>query len=141
MSPQTAPTMSHIHELLRQEFGRMAPSLDEDGTTQLVHLPGGRYAVVCRMTTPATITVSKTVALDLTFEQPGLADFLLREHADWLFGRFERVGGALRVEHTVTAAHVDGETLRRIVVAVHSSAFRAEGVLASCGVIDVEEER
>ncbi len=108
---------------------------------QPLDIPGGRYAVVLRLSSPQTLTASKVVALSVDFERPGLADFLLREHAALMFGRFERVGErGLAVEHSVFSQAISGPQLTRVVLAVHQAAINAYQTLAAVGVIDEDEE-
>ncbi|MCP9491661.1 MAG: hypothetical protein MSC31_17565 [Solirubrobacteraceae bacterium MAG38_C4-C5] len=140
MATTLATTMECVHELAVQEFGRLAPPLAHDDSVQLLHLPGGEFAVVVLLSSPETLTVRKAVARGVDFERPGLADFLMREHAELIFGRFERVEeNTLSVEHSVFAEAITGSQLARVALAVHEAALGAYKTLLAVGVIDEED--
>lgn len=142
MTPATIEmTMQRVHELLVQEFGRLARPLADEGKLQLLDIPGGRFAVVLRASSEETLTISKAISDNVDFERPGLADFLLHEHADFIFGRFERVGErGLSVEHSVYAEGITGPQLTRVVLVVHSVAAEAYKTLEAVGVIAKTDE-
>lgn len=135
-------TMHDIHGLLVAEIGRLAPPLIDGEDVQLVHLPGGRYATVLRLSSPDTLTVSKKVANTVDFERPGLAAFLMREHSKFIFGRFECVGeGDLMVEDSIFVdSAVAGEQIMRVVMAVHAIAVEAHKTLIDVGVIEADDD-
>ena len=128
------PIMQRVHDLMGSEFGRLAPELEEGGEIQPVYLPGGEYAVVVARSSPSTVTVHKTVGSP-DFSVPGLSDCLLREHSTWLFGRLERNGDALAVEHTLHTNVLDGGTLATVVKAVHEMAVATERFLTAAGAL------
>ena len=129
----TAP-MDFVHGVLAEEFGRMAPELEDDGRLQPVYLPGGSYAVVIAQSSPTTITIRKLIGRP-DFERPGLADYLLSEHSRWLLGRFERNEDTLVVEHTLTLDALTPGTLVRTVRVVHDAATDAERTLVAIGAL------
>ncbi len=128
------PVMQKVHDLMGREFGRLAPDLDEAGDVQLVYLPGGDYALVVARSSPSTVTVHKTVGRP-DFSIRGLSDYLLREHSTWLFGRLERNGDALAVEHTLHVAELDGGALATAVKSVHEMAVATERFLSAAGAL------
>lgn len=135
----TGTVMGRVHDCLVREFGRLTPGLTDDGRAQLVYLPGGRYATVVVMSSENTVTVRKMVgAPDLT--EPGVAEFLLREHSKFLYGRFELNDDHLVVEHTIG---VDCLTtaLPTAVRAVHSVACDAEQLLQQVEVLGKDEQQ
>jgi len=77
-----------------------------------------------------TITIRKAISAP-NFDQPCLSDFLLREHARWLFGCFERNDDMLAVEHTLAIEGLGGEVLGNIVRAIHAIACDTERLLVS----------
>lgn len=134
----TIETMAEVHEILSTEFGRLAPELTQDGT-QLVHLPGGAYAVVVHRSTEETITIHKGIGCP-QWDRPGLADFLLREHSRWLLARLERNEDMLAVEYTVLIDGLTPAVLRRAVTTVHQAAIGTERLLVSVGALELGEE-
>jgi hypothetical protein len=136
-------TMHEVHRLLVDEFGRLAPPLEEDDTVQKVYLPGGEYALVVRPTGESAITIAKCVGKP-DFDTPGLSEFLLREHGTWLFGRLERVGDVLGVAHTIDSRQLDAASLARVVQAVQAMAVGTERLLERTGamtVLDADDEQ
>ena len=126
--------MQKVHDLMGREFGRLAPDLEDAGDVQPVHLPGGDYAVVVARSSLSTVTVHKTIGCP-DFSVQGLSDCLLREHSTWLFGRLERNGDALAVEHTLHVAALDGGALAAAVKAVHEMAVATERFLSAAGAL------
>ena len=131
--------MVQIHNDLRGEFGRLVPELEEDGT-QAVYLPGGRFAVTVRPSSPSTVTVRKIVAARVDYQRPGLANYLITDHGAWLFGRYERNGDGLAIEHTLTISSLDSDTIRNVVMAIHMTACEAEQTLTACNAIQIDDE-
>lgn len=131
--------MQHVHELLVREFGRLAPELEDDGQVQAVFLPGGDYAVIVVPSSDETVTVRKAVGTP-NFAMPGLADTLLREHSSWLFGRLERNGDFVAVEHTLHHSELQARSLARVVKAVHEMAVSTERLLSAAGALTPAEE-
>ncbi len=134
MSDTTTTVMDRVHDMLAAEFGRCATPVSDDGV-QLVHLPGGRFAIVVRMSSDHTVTVSKLVG-EPNWELPGLADFLLRDHSRWLFGRFERNGDLLNVEHTLETAGLTSQALAAVIIGVQLATCEAEKTLLAVGALE-----
>lgn len=129
--------MGDIHDMLAEEFGRCAPGLDDDEDVQLVYLPGGHYAVCVALSSPMSVTIRKKIGCP-RFESPGLADFLLRDHASWMFGRYERVDDTLVVEYSMPTAGLTADGLGHAVLAVHGCAWAAERTLVAAGVLELD---
>lgn len=135
----TATPMAFVHDVLSEEFGRMAPELEDNGRLQPVYLPGGRYAVVVAQSSRTTITIRKMIGRP-DFDRPGLAGYLLTEHSRWLLGRFERNEDALVVEHTLTLDALTPETLVRTVRVVHDAATDSERTLVAIGALSEDAD-
>ena len=134
MQTTTPTVMTQVHEMLRGELGQLAGDLAGDGAVQHVFLPGGTYAVSVRQSTSLTVTITKGIG-EPDWDLPGLGLFCLREHSNWLFGRLERNGDMLAVEHTLLIDGMTAQALTRCVVAVHESAIHTEQLLLAAGAL------
>ena len=134
----TETVMGRVHDCLVREFGRLTPELIDEGRTQLVYLPGGRYATTVVLSSENTGYVRKALGpADLS--EPGVAEFLLREHSKFLFGRFELNDDFIVVEHTIMVDCLT-EALPLTVRAVHSIACDAVQLLTQVEVLGTDEQ-
>ena len=131
-------TVSALHAMLREEYGgcaRRSPC----GEMVLVDLPGASYRVVARLSGRCAVRVGRKVIDGVDWSAPGIARFLLTEHAQLRFGRFGLLGEDLVVEHSLFAEEVTAANLGRIVRFLHEAAEAAERALEHSALLQVPE--
>lgn len=130
--------MQEIHEIATAAFGSMAEPLSADGLVQSLTLPGASHRLLIGPAQADAIHLVQPVG-ELDLSHPGLGDFLLREHAQWVFGRLELIDDGLFVQASLLLSQLTPDALRRVVLAVHHMAGKTEDVLTQAGVLRTEE--
>jgi len=142
MSTTTALDHNSLHEMLASKLGMFVEPLEGVAENSVkVSLPGGDYVIVVRLN-GGSVTVSKFVSKEVDYNAPGLAAFLLADHGQYLYGRYEKVGeSGLAVEHSITMKAIMADNLAAIVLAVHHVAVDIEKTLIRAGVLvpDLDE--
>jgi hypothetical protein len=103
--------------------------------------PGGEYPIlIFQHDTPMgsilRIDAPVTAKGDWT---PGLAEFLIREAGDWLFGRAERWGDGVTIEYSLLA-DTPTDKLAAIILGLADTALRLRHDLSQAGALSLTEE-
>lgn len=128
--------MERVERMLEREFGRLVEG--DDAGRVYVLLPGELDPPVVHAAAEGAVTVRVLVGA-ADFDRPGFADYLLQTHSRWVFGRFERNGRHLAVEHAMFADDVTSEQLGAVVMAVYESACEAARTLRAVGVLSAAD--
>jgi hypothetical protein len=136
--------IQRAYAALQSELGKrqvIRKTDDPDGPIAYCH-PGAEHPLmIFQHNTPvgAVLRIDAPVAAKADWSTAGLSELLLREQSDWLFGRNERWGEGLTIEHCVLA-DTPPDQLASIVVGLADTALRLHHDLARMGALTTLEE-
>jgi hypothetical protein len=122
-----------VGEMLVEGFGRMNVRTGAGFRGHVVSVPGGPRVFV-RHASEEMVLVGFCVS-EPDWSAPGLADFLLRENAIRLIGRFQRTGDTLIMEHAVPIDWLDATELYRVILTLVNNADNAAPMLEHYGAL------
>jgi len=125
---------------LRDLFGQLVEPHDGEGPVQ-VSFPGHDY-VVCLWPIDherALFRIVVPVTAHADWTTSGLPDFLIREAGRFIFGRLERCGDGITLEHALFAA-TPAEDLGYVIRALVHTAVRLERDLCRMGALSEPDE-
>ncbi len=114
---------TRVTETLRELFGDLA-TLDEVGGPIQIAFPGSDYLVCVWLLENGEqplLRVVAPVAHAADWANPGLPEFLLAEQCGYVFGRLERAGEGIALEHSLFAAASRKELDRVVRTLTHTS--------------------
>ena len=135
--------METIYGDLQRELGRQPIKKCEapDGPLAYCH-PGAEHPLLIFFhSTPmgAILRIDAPVAAKADWSSPGLSELLLREQSDWLFGRAERSGEGVVIEHCLRADSPPDQ-LASVVIGLADTALHLRYDLARMGGLTILEE-
>jgi hypothetical protein len=133
-------TTQEVYAELQRELGeRLVVRLEPDASRVLIAYchPGTEHAVLISLNESQNgtiLVIDAPVSVVADWSSSGLAELLLREQGGWLFGRNERWGEGLVIEHCL-AAETPPDHLAEIVIALADTAIRLERDLGRMGAV------
>jgi hypothetical protein len=142
--PDSDLALENLFPALRSRLGSLPirrPG-DAPGSPIVYYHPGAHEPLVIHAHPSPVGTVLRIdapVSAYADWHTDGLAEMLLREQADWIFGRIEHAGDGIVLEHNLMAGRHPGE-VAAIVHLLASTACRLRYELFSIGALTTTKE-
>jgi hypothetical protein len=137
-------TIQRVHAALQSELGKrqvVREQDDSDAPIAYIH-PGAEHPLLIFQQNTAMgliLRIDAPVAAKADWSIAGLPELLLTEQGDWLYGRNERWGEGVIIEHCVPA-DTPTDRLASIVVGLADTALHLHHDLARMGALTTPEE-
>jgi hypothetical protein len=137
-------SIEKVHSDLQAELGkRLVVRKEGDPDTPIAYLyPGGEHAVLIfyhDAPLGPILRIDAPVAETADWHDASLAGVLLQEGAGWMFGRVERSGDGIVIEHNLWA-DTPAKRLATMVVLLADTAVRLRQDLVRMGALTTMEE-
>lgn len=142
--PDSDLAMTNLYAALRTELGSrqiLREKADPEAPIAYLHPGADKPLLIFAHSTPmgTVLRIDAPVSAHADWDTDGLADMLMCQQAGWVFGRVERAGDGIVLEHNLMADRVPAEVAATVLL-LASTACRLRYDLFSMGALTTTKE-